>query len=175
MELEWSAELNAVLDDDAAAGDPDFWTSYRSWEQNPPELQGLAINQIPWCYHESGVNYCVTITRHFWFVDWRERGEFQREHRDYRDGTTSDWQWWFKYRWGYDSDTIIEWDGAQNQRIRVPVACTGAYSCVHGFKFFNFADWAEKQEFQALHNTLQNDGTQTPFYRASYDWSDSPH
>ena len=166
--------LHGVLQQDDTA-DPNFWINYRSWEQNPPELQGLRLNNIPWCYDAAGEQICTEITRYFWHVDWRDRGDFQREHQAWQSGASTDWSFWMDYDWGYDATAIVNQDLLQNQRISVPVACTGPYSCVHAVKFINFTDWQQKGEFQALHEAQQNDGTQTTFYWLQFDTSDAPH
>ena len=170
--IDW---FTGVLNDDDTV-DPNYWSDERSWEQRPAELQGLRINNIPWCYDAAGQQVCSEITRYFWHVDWRDRAAFQRAHQAYQDGAdTATWDFWMDYDWGYTADAIVNQNLLQNQRIQVPVACTGPFSCLHGVKFMNFTDWQQKGAFQALHESLKNDGNQSTFYWAAYDWSDTPH
>ena len=147
----------AVMDEDASA-DPTWWETYRSWEWMPAELQGLAVNNIPWCYTVNGHQYCTTITRYFWHDDWRDRGAFQREHQAYRDGTSTDWDFWMDYTWDYDDEDRSDWFEGQNERVSVPLACTGPYSCVHGIRYFHFFSAEERENFYEVHEELQNNG-----------------
>ena len=168
----WLATYHAQDEDGASH---DWWESYRSWEWQPDVLQGLRINNIPWCQREDGEQACYEVTRYFWHDDWRERGEFQRAHEAWQDGTATDWKFWMDYDWGFDSDGTSTWNDGQNVTYNVPVACTGPYSCVHDRRYINFDTPRQKRVFEVAHSQRQNDGTQPTFYWLSYRYGETPH
>ena len=166
----------AAVSDDSGPS-PNWWKDYRNWVWKPSVLQGLRINSIPWCQQESGQQVCYEVTRYFWYNTWRVRGEFQRAHEAWQDGTATDWEFWMDYDWNFEDKRsgIVTWNDGQNHAYNVPVGCTGPYTCIHDQRYFNFSTSAEKTGFDELHAEQQNDGTKGTFYWLSYRFWDTPH